>query len=266
MAISRKLASLLFLCVAAAAQSGSGAPQGAESKPQSAQPSQTSPDSDKNSSPDQTPPAPPADSTKLEPLKIQKAVYPLQAREKQLQGQVIVKILVSETGDVESAEVVSGDPVLAKSAVDAAKKWKFRPFIKNGKPVKVSTNLPFSFAFSENIHDEQASTTEGQAASNGSEPPKRVRVSPGVTSGLLVYKVQPVYPPEARRARIQGTVVLHALINKDGRLADLQLMSGPKELAAAAIGAVQQWRYRPYLLKGDPVEVDTEITVNFQLR
>jgi hypothetical protein len=90
-AILRKLLPLWLLCSALATQSVSGAPQGAESKPQSAQPSQTSPDSDKNSPPDQTPPAPPADSTKLEPVKIQKAVYPLQAREKQLQGQVIVK-------------------------------------------------------------------------------------------------------------------------------------------------------------------------------
>jgi protein TonB len=167
---------------------------------------------------------------------------------------------------VESAEVVSGDPVLAKSAVDAAKKWKFTPFIKNGKPVKVSTNLPFSFAFSENIHEQKAPTTDAQAATDGSEPPKRVRVAAGVTTGLLVYKVQPVYPPEARKARIQGTVILHAIINKDGRIADLQLISGPNELAAAAIGAVQQWRYRPYLLNGEPMIVDTEIQVNFQLR
>jgi protein TonB len=78
--------------------------------------------------------------------------------------------------------------------------------------------------------------------------------------------VQPVYPPEARQDRIQGTVILHAIISKEGRIADLRLISGPKELAPAAIGAVQQWRYRPYLLMGSPVEVDTEIQVNFRLQ
>ena len=62
-----------------------------------------------------------------------------------------MKACVSETGDVESVELISGDPILAKSAIDAVKKWKFKPFIKNGKPITVSTKLPFNFAFSENI-------------------------------------------------------------------------------------------------------------------
>jgi protein TonB len=60
-------------------------------------------------------------------------------------------------------------------------------------------------------------------------------------------------------------VILRAIINKEGRIVDLQLVSGPKELAAAAIGAVQQWHYKPYLLKGEPVEVDTRVQVNFTL-
>jgi TonB family protein len=104
------------------------------------------------------------------------------------------------------------------------------------------------------------------AAPASGEAPKQVHVSQGVSLGLLVYKVQPVYPPEAKQAHIQGAVLLRARISKGGRIADLQLISGPKELAPAAIGAVQQWRYRPYLLLGNPVEVDTEIVVNFQLR
>lgn len=84
--------------------------------------------------------------------------------------------------------------------------------------------------------------------------------------GLLEYRVQPVYPPEARREGIQGTVVLRAVISKEGLIEGLQLISGPNELAPAAIDAVKQWRYRPYLLMGNPVKVDTEIQVNFQLR
>ncbi len=177
--------------------------------------------------------------------------YPDEAREKQLQGQVLVKILVSATGDVDGVEVISGDPILAKAAVEAARKWKFKPFIRNGKPAAVSANIPFDFAFSENVADSSA--------------PKRVRVSSGVSAGLLIHKVRPVYPEEARRAHIQGTVLLQAEISKDGRIANLRLISGPPELASAAIAAVQQWRYRPYLLMGNPVEVETQIQVNFRL-
>ncbi|MGA2388341.1 MAG: TonB family protein [Candidatus Sulfotelmatobacter sp.] len=95
--------------------------------------------------------------------------------------------------------------------------------------------------------------------------PQRVRVSAGVTSGLLVRKVNPVYPPLARQARISGTVVLRAVIGKDGSIQNLSLVSGHPMLAPAAIDAVKQWKYKPYLLNGEPVEVDTEIQVNFTL-
>jgi protein TonB len=95
--------------------------------------------------------------------------------------------------------------------------------------------------------------------------PQRVRVSSGVQSGLLVRKVAPNYPPLARQARIQGTVLLQAQISKEGTIEDLRLISGHPMLAPAAIDAVKQWKYRPYLLNGEPVEVETQIQVNFTL-
>ncbi len=95
--------------------------------------------------------------------------------------------------------------------------------------------------------------------------PQRVRVSQGVTQGLLIRKVQPNYPPLARQARIQGTVLLAAEISKDGNIENLRLISGHPMLAPAAIEAVKQWRYKPYILNGEPVEVETQITVNFTL-
>ena len=95
--------------------------------------------------------------------------------------------------------------------------------------------------------------------------PTRVRVSAGVTEGLLIHKVQPTYPPLARSARIQGQVVLQAVIGKDGTIQGLHAVSGHPMLTPAAIDAVKQWRYKPYFLNGEPVEVDTQITVNFTL-
>jgi protein TonB len=95
--------------------------------------------------------------------------------------------------------------------------------------------------------------------------PQRVRISQGVTNGLLVHKVEPPYPVLAKSARIQGDVVLKAIIDREGNIQDLQLMSGHPMLAPAAIEAVKQWRYRPYLLNGQPVEVETTITVIFTL-
>lgn len=95
--------------------------------------------------------------------------------------------------------------------------------------------------------------------------PQRVRVSQGVQAGLLIRKVQPAYPPLARQARIQGSVLLQAEISKDGSIENLRLISGHPMLAPAAIEAVKQWKYRPYILNGEPVEVETQITVNFTL-
>ena len=95
--------------------------------------------------------------------------------------------------------------------------------------------------------------------------PQRVRISQGVTSGLLLRKLDPVYPTIAREARIQGNVVLKAIIDKEGSIQDLQLVTGHPMLVPAAIQAVKQWRYRPYLLNGQPVEVETTITVIFTL-
>jgi periplasmic protein TonB len=95
--------------------------------------------------------------------------------------------------------------------------------------------------------------------------PTRVRVSLGVSQGLLIRKVPPAYPPLARQARIQGVVVLQAQISKEGNIQNLQLISGHPMLAPAAIEAVKQWKYKPYLLNGEPVEVDTQVQVNFTL-
>ena len=94
---------------------------------------------------------------------------------------------------------------------------------------------------------------------------QRVRVSQGVTKGMVVYRIEPAYPPLAREARIQGVVVLTAIINKDGNIQNLQLVSGHPMLAPAAIDAVKHWRYKPFLLNGQPVEVETTVTVNFRM-
>ena len=95
--------------------------------------------------------------------------------------------------------------------------------------------------------------------------PQRVRVSQGVSTGLLIRKVNPNYPPLARQARIQGTVVLQAEISKSGDIQNLRLISGHPMLAPSAIEAVKQWKYKPYLLNGEPVEVETTVQVNFTL-
>jgi protein TonB len=95
--------------------------------------------------------------------------------------------------------------------------------------------------------------------------PARIRVGGNVQAASLVRKVQPVYPQIARTAHVSGTVVLHAIIAKDGTIQELQYVTGPPLLMRAAMDAVREWRYKPTLLNGEPVEVDTTISVVFSL-
>jgi periplasmic protein TonB len=83
--------------------------------------------------------------------------------------------------------------------------------------------------------------------------------------GSLIRRVQPVYPPLARTAHVQGSVLVYALISKAGTMENVHAISGHPMLVQAAIDAVSQWRYRPYILNSEPIEVETQITVNFYL-
>ncbi len=95
--------------------------------------------------------------------------------------------------------------------------------------------------------------------------PGSVRVSQGVSQGLLVKRVAPVYPAIAMQLRKQGSVELLAKISKSGDITSVQVLKGDSVLARSAADAVRQWKYRPYLLNGEPVEIETQITVNFTL-
>ncbi len=112
---------------------------------------------------------------------------------------------------------------------------------------------------------ENQSSPPAPPADTAPQIPTRVRVSSGVESGLLIRKVNPEYPKKARKKHIQGQVVLTAKISREGDIADLTVVSGDPLLAKAATDAVKQWKYKPYFFHGEPVEVETQILVNFTL-
>ena len=113
-------------------------------------------------------------------------------------------------------------------------------------------------------------TTVAANAQQTDAPPAkkitRIRQGGNAMVAALKTKVQPEYPEEARKKGIAGTVRLHAIIARDGSVAQLEVISGDQLLVKSALDAVRQWRYRPTLLNGEPVEVDTTIDVNFSLK
>ena len=94
-------------------------------------------------------------------------------------------------------------------------------------------------------------------------PVGATHISSGVIAGNKLSGSSPVYPPIAKAAHVSGAVVLHAIISRRGTIQSLAVLSGPEMLRANAVAAVQDWKYKPYLLNGEPTEVDTTITVNF---
>jgi TonB family protein len=203
-------------------------------------------------------------------LKRVNPVYPPLARQARIQGTVVLQVQISKSGDVEKLELVSGHPMLAPAAIEAVKQWKYQTYLLNGEPVAVETTVTVNFTLSDNPPTEGivgSAPPQGiaGAADSGTPlppPPQRVRVSSGVMQALLITKVNPQYPSDAR---VQGTVLLKVNIDKEGNVANIQVISGHPLLIPAAIEAVKQWKYKPYLLNNEPIAVETQVQVNFTL-
>lgn len=187
--------------------------------------------------------------------------YPPLARQARIQGKVLLKALISKNGDVENLELISGHPMLAPSAMEAVKQWKYRPYLLNGEPVEVETQVQVNFTLSE----EPVLLTETQGDDTHPPLPRRVRVSSGFAQTLILTRVNPQYPQDARDQRIQGLVVLKVIIDQEGNVSNVDLISGHPLLVPAAIEAVKQWKYKPYLLNSEPIPVETQVQVSFTL-
>ncbi|MBS1799006.1 MAG: energy transducer TonB [Acidobacteria bacterium] len=122
----------------------------------------------------------------------------------------------------------------------------------------VGDGLPIALATSAN-HGPAVTVAPAQ------RPAQRVRVSNGVTAGVLLAPIRPAYPAIARAAGISGAVVIEAIISKTGAIESLHVISGPPMLREAALDAIRSARYRPYLLNGEPTEIQTTFTVNFKI-
>jgi TonB family protein len=177
-------------------------------------------------------------------------VYPPLARQARIEGTVVLSALIGKDGHVQDLKVVRGHPLLVQAALDAVKDWVYKPTTINGEPMEVKTEVSLKFA----LPQEEV------------QQPTRIQVGSVMEAANLLTQVRPKYPPEAKKAGIQGTVVLSALIGKDGQVQNLEVVSGDPQLAEAAVEAVKQWVYKPTLVNGEPVEVQTTIDINFTLQ
>jgi TonB family protein len=194
--------------------------------------------------------------------------YPSSAIEKRMEGDVFVDIVVDENGKVQVKEGYCGgcSSILVTAAIAAVEQWVYRPTVVDGRPVTVDSWVAFRF------RSEGQPAVEVLTKSKSStpmkphiKPPKTLRVSSGVAVKLLLYKVEPIYPRIAEIAHIEGDVLIQCLISKEGMIVKARVLSGDNLLAQAALDAIKQWRYTPYLLNGKPVELETTLTIKFHL-
>jgi len=193
-------------------------------------------------------------------------VYPPLARQARIQGTVVLNVIITKTGDIGAVRLVSGHPLLAPSAIEAVKQWKYQPYLSNGEPVEVTTNLQINFSLAGNPPSGVVGDTPGVPADViGKGAGGLPRISEAVMRGLRTQKIDPVYPSTALQAGIQGFVLLNVRIDKDGNVADVTLVGGHPLLVQAAIDAVKQWKYQPFLLNGAPADVETTVRLRFDL-
>jgi len=200
---------------------------------------------------------------------------------------VFLSIVIDQQGKVTEAAPVprdewppnwsfSEDARLRDAAIQAVKQWEYKPYLLNGKPVEVETQAVVKFKTRPSAGGVPGGVRGGSGGVIGgiigsTAPPPRVaqqpklRVSSAAMEVNLLKRVEPVYPTLARKAQIQGEVRLQAVVSKTGVLENLRGVSGHPLLIQAAMDAVRQWQYKPFLLNGEPIEAEGEVIVVFRL-
>ena len=166
-------------------------------------------------------------------------------------------------------QVIRIDANVAANSEPGTKKASTPLRVKSGNkmPAQAEESAP-SLPSPLTIASADDSNLKGLISSASSNLPKpslaTIRISQGVSQGLLIKRVQPIYPPAALKVHAEGAVQIEATINKEGTVINPKVLRGDAVLARAALDAVRQWRYKPYYLDGEPVEIQTQITVNFK--
>ncbi|HEV2467808.1 MAG TPA: energy transducer TonB [Candidatus Sulfotelmatobacter sp.] len=217
---------------------------------------QTSPTAPSSS----VPPAPEVPFT-VKILRSVPAQYPPDAIAKHTQGTISVTAVVLPTGAVERAEAADGDSILQQAAITATKQYRFRA---SKGPIKCWAQLIFDFRLSDAATGALPVNQQilGQLV-HAEEFPTFVRVSELAMEKTRIKVVGPNYPHRGPDPVAEGTVVLKAHIGTDGKVQDVHLIYGPPKLEGAAEDAVRQWEYKPYVIMGEAVPVETEITMKF---
>jgi len=205
------------------------------------------------------------------PLLVKKVdpVYPEEARKKGVEGIVILQARIDTSGKVKDVMVVRSVPLLDQAAIDALKQWVYEPLIINNKPREAVFTVTVRFMLNEEkkgVVLEKPSQIVTGAAGARQEEREAVRATGEINPPHVIKKVDPVYPEKARKAGLEGTVILEAMTDAQGNVARVKVLQSIPELDQAAIDALQQWKYEPVIIDGKPKAVVFTVTIRFRLK
>lgn len=210
-----------------------------------------------------------------ERIKYVPPVYPADAKAARVSGIVIAEAVVGADGSVSDVKVLKSVPMLDQAAVDAVRQWAYRPTLLNGVAVPVIMTVTVKFSLDDNANaPAPAMTLQGTVsiAPVTSGPPPQwngvtaLRIGGGVAAPERVKYVPPVFPDDARQARVSGIVIVEALVDETGAVVQAKVLKSVALLDTAALDAVRQWKYTPTLVNGVAVPVVMTVTVNFTLQ
>jgi TonB family protein len=184
-------------------------------------------------------------------LKMVQPIYPEKARKNFVQGVVILEAKIDESGRVIDVMVLRSIPLLDQAAVDAVKQWVYEPLILDGKPTKALFTTTVNFKLSDEDIEKFAAGA--------------IKITDAIPPPKLIKKAEPVYPEAARKAGVQGVVILEARTDVEGRVKNVRVLRSVPQLDQAAIDAVRQWVYEPLIIDGQPKEAIFTTTVRFNL-
>jgi len=189
-------------------------------------------------------------------LKSVEPVYPERARQAQVEGVVILEARTDEDGNVEDARILRSIPLLDQAAIDAVKQWKYEPLIIEGKARKVIFTVAVRFMLKSGDKEKDLEKfAQGAVKAEGDIKPPR-----------LIHSVEPAYPEDARKAGVEGVVILSIKTDATGHVQGVMVLRSIPLLNKAAIDAVKQWVYEPYIKDGKPTPIVFTVTVRFQLK
>jgi TonB family protein len=197
-------------------------------------------------------------------------VYPQEAKEKGIQGAVVLHAIIGTDGTVQELTVISGPPELQASAIEAVKQWVYKPYLLNGDPKEVETTITVNFSLDNTpqaMNDATAQNPPSQTDEYAlAKEPDVYKVGGSVHPPVLISAPDPEYTEAARQAKLSGNVIVGLVVDSSGEPQNVRVVRGlGNELDEKAVEAVQQYKFKPATQDGEPVSADLKVEVNFRI-